>query len=449
MADYTTEEVDTILKQRAQLIDNVPMRIDRCLRNWLEENFHPMMARYQYMEYVVAASNQNISDGFLDASSDAQIAEHIASYGQGGKLRLKSNSSISSLIHRLISQVQLLVRPISELVEILLTLIRGFIDAQDDLTYRLSGDKKAYLSGVLTDQLARLNLKGNEGFMSNHSQYLSELMGPGSKILNALQPFAHALNIELFDNNMNGGPHAGTGIMWKHDPFSDESWGQDAVFNLDNEKGVLDALPDALRKICTELFFFNDIDRCFSKITLEALGMNDQEGVKLVIRQAFGQFMARVKEIPEHQYGSILSSFSAYNIVQGDGYKMIIQLDQMQDRWEQAYEIDDDNEKLGHERRMRERDEQAAAEKRAQVGSTDHPVGEADHPKLAVTKQVALVKQGGGKLVAVVKEGGTKAAKVKSPIPAPRTGYPWYSGLRWWPFWFSITNHRQASMLAQ
>ena len=411
MADYTTEEVDTILKQRAQLMDNVPMRIDRCLRNWLEENFHPMMARYQYMEYVVAASNQNISDGFLDASSDAQIAEHIASYGQGGKLRLKSNSSISRLLNRLISQVQLLVRPISELVEILLTLIRGFIDAQDDVTYRLSGDKKAYLGNILTEQLARLNLKGNEGFMSNHSQYLSELMGPGSKILNALQPFAHALNIELYDNNMNGGPHAGTGILWKHDPFSDESWGQDAVFNLDNEKGILDAIPDDLRRICTELFFFNDIDRCFSKITLEALGMNDQEGVKLVIRQAFGQFMARVKEIPENQYGSILSSFSQFNLVQGDGYKMIIQLDQMQDRWEQAYDIYD---------RQVMRIDDAVAEKRAQVGSTDHPVGEADHPKLA------LVKQGGGKLVAVVKEDATKVAKVakvKSPIPA--TGPNW------------------------
>ena len=116
---------------------------------------------------------------FLDVSSEPQIAEHIRSYGGGKKLYPKARIQPAQLLKLLIAQVTRLCITIAQMVDQITTMISSFIDAQTDLVMRLSSDKKAYLGRVLTAQLNRLNVIGNEGYMANHYQYVEALFVRG------------------------------------------------------------------------------------------------------------------------------------------------------------------------------------------------------------------------------------------------------------------------------
>ncbi len=420
------DEVDKILREHDRRMTFMPMRIDRCWRNWLEKNFHPIVARYQYMLYIVQVTNQNLEDGFLDVSSEDQIAEHMRSYAGGGVLHPKARTNDRELLKLLIAQVTRLALPINVMVQHITSMITTLIDSQSDLVNRLSDDKKAGLGRVLTAQLMKLNLNGTEGFMANHYQYVEQLYGPGSAIMQALAPFAAAIDVHLFDTKTRHKELKGTGILWKHDPFSDESWDQDVVVNLNGEKGYLDALPLDLRTPMMSFLFFNDIDRCFSKIQLAALQMASVEGVKLVIRQAYNHFLAREEQINQDQFGSILSSAAQYNTVHADGYNNIVMLEQMHERYlqatEQAYAAKverESKEAWAQNAREAERADTLGAlygRGRTKEGephdiANENKIGEKDHPNLPVVKRA---RQGEGTTEISQTQRPTKRAKTET-----------------------------------
>ncbi len=154
--------------------------------------------------------------------------------------------------------------------------------------------------------------------------------------MQALAPFAKAIDVHLFDTRAREPELKGTGILWKHDPFSDESWNQDYVTNLNAEKGFIDHLPLNMRGSFMDLCFFNDVDACFSKIQLAALQMTSEGGVKTVIKQAYQHWTSREDSIPENNFGSVLSSSARLNTVHADGFNNIVQLTQLHERYVQA-----------------------------------------------------------------------------------------------------------------
>ncbi len=83
------------------------------IAHWLQDNFHPLIAKYVYMCYVVNTSNQTMESGFLDASSDGQLGEHLASYGDGGQLTLKHRLEPRQVIDQLLDVVLWFNKPLS------------------------------------------------------------------------------------------------------------------------------------------------------------------------------------------------------------------------------------------------------------------------------------------------------------------------------------------------
>ena len=79
------------IKEYEELENSMTFSCELLLYYWLIDNFHPVIARYVYMaNYVVPASNQSSEPGgYLDASSDWQLANHRPSYADGSTLTLK------------------------------------------------------------------------------------------------------------------------------------------------------------------------------------------------------------------------------------------------------------------------------------------------------------------------------------------------------------------------
>ena len=310
-------------------VQRLTTNIDIALRHWLETNFHPLIARYHYMWYVVDASNQNARDGYIDASSNAQLWQLKDSYADGKQLRLTNRVNDGDCITLLANAIARFAPTVKTHVTWIRELIPLVIDSQVVVDNR-NKQNKADLERTLEGTLQVLALSGDEiNITPQHFTYVDGLFGKGSQIMQDLKPFIDSIDVTLFNQRANGGLLAHCGILLKHDPFVDKTWGDHRLLSLDGEKGNLDMLPLDLRKQMISMMFFNDINGCVSRLTLESLLQGGGSHVGQVITDAWNKWGEQAKSIPVGQFGSILSSEPRLNQFDLEGYQGITKLAEM------------------------------------------------------------------------------------------------------------------------
>ncbi len=336
MATEPKSAAQQVVEDYNHILTNIPINIDIALRNWLEAHFHPLIARYHFMLYVVQATNQRADFGFLDASSNAQLYDYLNDYGGGGVLLLKDRRDERDCLNLLTDQFARFARPISHHVNWIRALIDFAVDSQGE-TVNQSKLKKQALASKLAETLYEMHITGDEGnILPEHWRYVMGLFGKGSSIMQHLDGFVKGIDVDLF-NGRASGELAQSGILLKHDPFSDSSWSDIQVQSLDGEKGFLDPLPLDLRRPLHSLLFFNDINGCVSRVlTPEVLQLKGDGEVANVVQQAWHKWHEGEVTIPDGQYGSVLSSEPKFNIVELQAYKSFALLAEKYERFKAA-----------------------------------------------------------------------------------------------------------------
>ena len=161
-------------------VQRLTTNIDLALRHWLETNFHPLIARYHYMWYVVDASNQNARDGYIDASSNAQLWQLKDSYADGKQLRLTNRVNDGDCITLLANAFARFAPTVKTHVTWIRELIPVVIDSQVEVEDRNKSNRED-LERTLAETLFDLHLSGDEvNITPHHFKYVIGLFGKGS-----------------------------------------------------------------------------------------------------------------------------------------------------------------------------------------------------------------------------------------------------------------------------
>ena len=175
--------------------------IDYALHNYLTQNFHPIVARVQFLKYVFQDNHMTgkvksvyIQDRMIMEEAESTQSDWVS----------RRHKDPMAAWNRLIGIVTDLFMPVAEIYTYLRDMTRFVIYHQDRWTEtdKLGIDAKIKDFHDLIDEVfENVHIRPTDRYVQDHAAVIYSLLGPGSKILTDLAGFCNAVSYQSKQNS--------------------------------------------------------------------------------------------------------------------------------------------------------------------------------------------------------------------------------------------------------
>ncbi len=289
--------------------------IDYAFHNYLRQNFHPIVARVAFLNYVFQDNNMTgeVKSAYI---RDDLIVEEAESTDQEWVSRRYTKPM--DAWNRLVELVTGMWMPASDIYVYLRDIVRFVLYHSDTFAYSQSGhdlnqrhNVKAQIADFedrIDKMFSNLQLSPHDRYLQDHAAIINTLLGQGCPVLNDLQGFCNGVRHQELGNFANEYPDARTKFTVDHfvlDPFEERHKGISRSIDDLRDK-FIDWPRNKFQSGFVDLhfvLFLYDVNKCFS----DACQWDDldhaQSGEELALKLTTAFAGANVDQILHGQKG--------------------------------------------------------------------------------------------------------------------------------------------------